>query len=121
MTSACTSLFSSSSLSSSEGISSLKSSAPCHGSIFTVPQEYYNSIVKVGTAQSATKLIVDLNDPRRYNNGDLPVGYMKPTVNGEPEFGFFAMDGKTVHKVADFTLFYQRCLNWWNATDRKST
>ena len=89
----------------------------CHGSIFTVPQEYYNSIVKVGTAQSATKLIVDLNDPRRYNNGDLPVGYMKPTVNGEPEFGFFAMDGKTVHKVADFTLFYQRCLNWWNATE----
>ncbi len=72
-----------------------------HGNIFLVPQEFYNSIVQIGYAQSEDKLIVDCCDSRQYNNGDLPVGYMKPSIKGEPEFGFWLMDGKTPHKVSD--------------------
>ena len=72
-----------------------------HGDIFLVPQEFYNSIVTIGFAQTDSELIVDCCDSRQYNNGDLPVGYMKPTIKGEPEFGFWAMDGKTPHKTSD--------------------
>lgn len=72
-----------------------------HGDIFLVPQEFYNSIVTVGFAQTDSELIVDCCDSRQYNNGDLPVGYMKPTIKGDPEFGFWAMDGKTPHKTSD--------------------
>lgn len=72
-----------------------------HGDIFLVPQEFYNSIVTIGFAQTDSELIVDCCDSRQYNNGDLPVGYMKPTVKGDPEFGFWAMDGKTPHKTSD--------------------
>lgn len=72
-----------------------------HGNIFLVPQEFYNSIVQIGYAQTEENLIVDCCDSRQYNNGDLPVGYMKPTIRGEAEFGFWAMDGKTPHKTSD--------------------
>lgn len=72
-----------------------------HGNVFLVPQEFYNSIVKIGMAQTSGTLIVNCNDARQYNNGDLPVGYMKPSVKGEPEFGFWLMDGKTPHKTGD--------------------
>lgn len=72
-----------------------------HGDIFLVPQEFYNSIVSIGYAQTESNLIVDCRDSRQYNNGDLPVGYMKPTIKGDPEFGFWAMDGKTPHKTSD--------------------
>lgn len=72
-----------------------------HGDIFLVPQEFYNSIVSIGYAQTESNLIVDCCDSRQYNNGDLPVGYMKPTIKGDPEFGFWAMDGKTPHKTSD--------------------
>ncbi len=72
-----------------------------HGNIFLVPQEFYNSIVKIGMAQTTSNLIVNCGDARQYNNGDLPVGYMKPSIKGEPEFGFWLMDGKTPHKSSD--------------------
>ena len=88
-----------------------------HGNIFKVPQEYYNSIISVGYAQDASHLLVDCCDSRQYNNGDLPVGYMKPSVKGNAEFGFWLMDGTTPHKVEDAEEFFQRLQNWYDKSD----
>ena len=90
-----------------------------HGNIFKVPQEYYNSIISIGYAQTDERLIVDCCDSRQYNNGDLPVGYMKPSIKGEAEFGFWLMDGKTPHKISDGSTLYQRLLNYYDKSELK--
>lgn len=90
-----------------------------NGNIFQVPQEFYNSIVKVGYAQDTNRLIVDLSDSRMYNNGDLPVGYVKPSVKGEAEFGFWLMDGMTPHKVEDAPLLFERLKGQYEESELK--
>lgn len=91
-----------------------------HGNLYPIPQEYYESVVKVGTAQSTTKLVVDCNDSRRYNNGDLPVGYMKPSIKGEAEYGFLLMDGGA-HLKESYPVLYERLLEWYDASDLVAT
>lgn len=90
-----------------------------HGNIFKVPQEYYNSIISIGYAQTDSNLLVDCCDVRQYNNGDLPVGYMKPSVKGEAEFGFWLMDGKTSHKMSDGKTLYERLKNYYDESELK--
>ena len=90
-----------------------------HGNIFKVPQEYYNSIISIGYAQTDSNLLVDCCDVRQYNNGDLPVGYMKPSVKGEAEFGFWLMDGKTPHKMSDGKTLYERLKNYYDESELK--
>lgn len=85
-----------------------------HGNVFKVPQEFYNSVIQIGFAQSESTLIVNATDPRQYNNGDLPVGYMKPSIKGEAEFGFWLMDGKTPHKVEDAPTLLTRLKDFYN-------
>lgn len=85
-----------------------------HGNIFKVPQEFYNSVVQIGFAQTEDTLIVNTADPRQYNNGDLPVGYMKPSIKGEAEFGFWLMDGKTPHKIVDAPLLLERLKGFYD-------
>ena len=92
-----------------------------HGNIFKVPQEYYNSIISIGYAQAENKLIVDCCDSRQYNNGDLPVGYMKPSVKGNAEFGFWLMDGETPHKYSAAPLLYERLKNWYDESELQYT
>lgn len=85
-----------------------------HGNIFKVPQEFYNSIVVIGHAQSERNLLVDCGDSRQYNNGDLPVGYMKPSVKGNAEFGFWLMDGESWHKVEDAEHLFTALREWYS-------
>lgn len=89
-----------------------------HGNIFKVPQEYYNSIISIGYAQYKDALIVDCCDVRQYNNGDLPVGYMKPSIKGEAEFGFLLMNGQPV-EYEGHELLYKRLKNWYDEADLK--
>ena len=90
-----------------------------HGNIFKVPQEYYNSIISIGYAQTDSNLLVDCCDVRQYNNGDLPVGYMKPSIKGEAEFGFWLMDGNTPHKMSDGKTLYERLKNYYDESELK--
>lgn len=92
-----------------------------HGNVFKVPQEFYNSIIQIGVAQGPDRLIVDCADSRQYNSGDLPVGYMKPSVKGFPEFGFWLMDGKTWHKVSEAESLFTRLRNWYSDVEIKYT
>ena len=88
-----------------------------HGNIFQVPQEFYNSIVQVGVAQTDKTLVVACDSPRKFNIGDLPVGYMKPSVHGHAEFGFWLMDGKTPHKVDDAPHLLKNLLEFYDKSE----
>ena len=88
-----------------------------HGNIFQVPQEFYNSIVQVGVAQTEKNLVVSCDNPRKFNIGDLPVGYMKPSIHGEAEFGFWLMDGKTPHKVVDGAHLLKNLLEFYDESE----
>lgn len=88
-----------------------------HGNIFQVPQEFYNSIVQVGVAQTDKTLVVSCDNPRKFNIGDLPVGYMKPSVHGHAEFGFWLMDGKTPHKTADAPHLLKNLLEFYDKSE----
>lgn len=85
-----------------------------HGDLYKVPQESYDCVVQIGTAQTEKDFIVDCSDPRHFNSGDFPIGYMKPSVKGFAEFGFWLMDGATPHKTTDAPLLV-RCLKDWYA------
>lgn len=88
-----------------------------HGNIFQVPQEFYNSIVQVGVAQTDKTLVVSCDNPRKFNIGDLPVGYMKPSVHGHAEYGFWLMDGKTPHKTADAPHLLKNLLEFYDESE----
>ena len=88
-----------------------------HGNIFQVPQEFYNSIVQVGVAQTDKTLVVSCDNPRKFNIGDLPVGYMKPSVHGYAEYGFWLMDGKTPHKTADAPHLLKNLLEFYDKSE----
>ena len=88
-----------------------------HGNIFQVPQEFYNSIVQVGVAQTDKTLVVACDNPRKFNIGDLPVGYMKPSVHGYAEYGFWLMDGKTPHKTADAPHLLKNLLEFYDKSE----
>lgn len=88
-----------------------------HGNIFQVPQEFYNSIVQVGVAQTDKTLVVSCDSPRKFNIGDLPVGYMKPSVHGHAEYGFWLMDGKTPHKTADAPHLLKNLLEFYDKSE----
>ena len=88
-----------------------------HGNVFQVPQEFYNSVVQVGVAQTDKTLVVACDNPRKFNIGDLPVGYMKPSVHGHAEFGFWLMDGKTPHKTADAPHLLKNLLEFYDKSE----
>lgn len=88
-----------------------------HGNVFQVPQEFYNSIVQVGVAQTDKTLVVACDNPRKFNIGDLPVGYMKPSVHGHTEYGFWLMDGKTPHKTADAPHLLKNLLEFYDKSE----
>lgn len=90
-----------------------------NGKISVIPQEYYNTIVKIGTAQTAGSIIVDASDPRQAFDGDIPVGYMKPSVHGEAEFGFALMDGKTALDSSKYSELLKRLKHWFTEEELK--
>ena len=89
-----------------------------NGKLSILPQQYYNSVVKIGFAQTYTDLITEIDaSSRMYFDGDIPVGYMKPSVGGEAEFGFLLMDGKTKHKVEEYQTLFDKIQNWFTLSE----
>lgn len=84
-----------------------------NGRIAPVPQEYLDTVAKIGVAQTSDSFIVDLRDPRRVINGDLPVGYMKPSVYGHAEYGFVLMDGETPLEVSKYKKLFDKVQNFY--------
>lgn len=77
------------------------------GTVTEIPQSYYNTVVKIGSAETDKRLITMCDDAREFWDGELPIGFMKPTVKGNAEYGYLPMDGKTTVKISEYEKLYQ--------------
>jgi hypothetical protein len=87
------------------------------GGITATPKIAYDSTLKIGVAQTDGKLIVSCEDARMFYDGELPVGYIKPSVGGQAEFGFILADGVTEHLTSDFPDLLERAKNYFEMAD----
>ena len=68
---------------------------------------YPNALVEVGTAVSATELIVDISLPL-LGVSDYPLGTLRPLTGDNTVSGYLVCDGILQHLIIDYVEFY----NW---------
>lgn len=82
---------------------------------------YYDRIVKIGQQVGPNdvdgRILIDVGDVTRSYDGALPLGHIKPSVNGHAEFGFFLMDGETVYTKVDYQDFYNFLISTYPKAD----
>lgn len=76
-----------------------------YGNIQSEFNPYYGKIIKVGTAETSHRLIIDARDSVKSLTGQ-DVGYIKPTANNYLDNGFVAMDGETRLSVDEYKDLY---------------
>ncbi len=91
-----------------------------NGRLSTRSQYWYDRCVPVGVAESTNCFIVDVSqNPQHSYSGDLPLGYLKPSVYGSAEKGYLLADGKTVYNKDEYPELYNLLLNWFDAEELK--
>lgn len=97
-----------------------------NGRVGKSPYNQFDFVNKIGTVKYSNdndlRFIVDIGQSTRRYNGDLPVGYMKPSIHSgtvyTAEYGFLLMDGKTRYsKGHPYDALYTRLLGWFDSKD----
>lgn len=89
------------------------------GAILTKPSYAYDRTIRIGAAQTDSKLLCDMGQPALFYDGELPVGHVKPSVKGLAEFGFLLMDGTTEYPVLEYQDLFERVQNYFAPEDLK--
>ena len=84
-----------------------------NGRITNAPGKYATHLASVGLASYNDTIIVDATKSYVTNNGDLPVGHIKPSVNGHAEYGYILADGKTRYDVERYKDLLERLKGWY--------
>lgn len=87
-----------------------------HGNLTTMPGNFYDSVIEIGTARTTKRLLVDI-ETGHLNNGDMPVGYIKPSACNNAEYGFLLMDGKTKYEKEKYEELLIRLRGWYAEED----
>ena len=91
-----------------------------NGRLSTRSQYWYDRCVPVGVAESSNCFIVDVSqNPQHSYSGNLPLGYLKPSVYGSAEKGYLLADGKTIYNKDEYPELYNLLLNWFDAEELK--
>lgn len=97
-----------------------------NGRVVKYPYNQFDFVSKIGSIKYGNngdlRFIVDVGESTRHYNGDLPVGYMKPSVSFgtdfKAEYGFLLMDGITTYpKEKPYDALYERLLGWFDPKD----
>lgn len=81
---------------------------------------WYDHCVPIATAESSNYLLVDISPvPMHSYSGNFPLGYLKPSVCGQPEKGFLMMDGITAYSKDQYPELYNLLLNWFDEEQLK--
>lgn len=83
-----------------------------YGNLVSNFNPYYGKIIKVGTAETSHRLIIDARDAVKSLTGQ-DVGYIKPTTNSYVDYGFVAMDGETKLSVDEYKDLYNFLLPYY--------
>lgn len=84
-----------------------------NGKITDEPGKYASHVTNVGVATYNNTIIVDVSEKRMVYNGDLPVGHIKPSVNGHAEYGYILADGITPYDKNYYSNLYTRLKSWY--------
>ena len=91
-----------------------------NGRITARAQYWYDHQVPIGTAESENYFIVDVSqNPMRSYAGNLPLGYLKPSIYGMAEKGYVVADGKTVYNKDEYPELYNMLLDWFDVEELK--
>ena len=91
-----------------------------NGRITARKEYWYDNHVKIGIADSANYFIVDCaNEPLRSYSGNLPIGYMRPSVRGIAEKGYLLMDGVTLYPKQGYEEIYLALQQWFSIEELK--
>ena len=91
-----------------------------NGRLTTRGQCWYDNVVAVGTAESENYFIANVDTfPRKLYSGNLPLGYIKPSVFGMAEKGYVLADGVTRYNKDEEPELYKLLLNWFDAEELK--
>lgn len=78
------------------------------GRITTKNQAWYDTSVKIGTAENEHTLLVDIQEVQHDYNGATPLGYIRPCIDGNvPEKGFILADGVTPYSRDQYGELYE--------------
>lgn len=86
----------------------------------------FDFISKIGSIKYGVngdlRFVVSIGQALRHYNGDLPVGYMKPSIRAGTsyvaEYGFLLMDGTTTYpKEHPYDVLHTRLLGWFDPAD----
>lgn len=102
-----------------------------NGNLTNVPYNQYDYVSKIATLKTHAKLLVDVGNATRHYNGELPVGYMKPSIAVEdelggyrfyPEYGFFLLDGVSEYPIAEpYLTVYNRLVGHFSEEELRAT
>jgi hypothetical protein len=94
-----------------------------NGTITCYPERdipYATTLVRIGVAQSPEILLVGIAQIKQdFKLGEFPIGYTKPAVNGQPEYGYLLADGTTELKVEDYPELYNYLKQFFTDSDLK--
>lgn len=83
----------------------------------------FETVNKVAYLKEKNKIVFDIGNSTRFYDGNLPVGYIKPAVQGTDnnyytEYGYLLMDGVSEYpKEGLYETLYQRLLGWYPAEE----
>lgn len=91
-----------------------------NGRITTKDQYWYDHTVPIGIADSENYLLVDVCQyPVQNYAGNLPLGYLKPSVHGNCEKGFVMADGITTYNKDEYPELYNFLLGMFSEEELK--
>lgn len=90
-----------------------------NGHITAKQQFWYDHCLPVGLAESSNYFLVDISPvPMHSYAGNLPIGYIKPSVAGRAEKGFILCNGGTkVYSKEEYSELYHLLLNWFDESE----
>ena len=92
------------------------------GRISIKNQAWYDTSVKIGTAENDHTLLVDIQPVQHDYSGATPIGYVRPCIDGNvPERGFILADGVTAYSLDDYGELYDYLLSFYTKEELQTS
>lgn len=88
-----------------------------NGRITTKSQYWYDTMVKIGTTETAHNLIVNVQEMQHDFSGSLEMGFVKSCAGLIPEKGFVLMDGETPLEKVAYDDFYEYLMGIYDPSE----
>jgi hypothetical protein len=92
-----------------------------NGQLTCTPEKdipYTTTLIKIGTAQTPERLLVGIEEiDQDFKLGEFPIGYTKPSLNGQVEFGYLLADGLTEYSEEAYPELFKYLKQFFTDTE----